>query len=716
MAKIKDFLHPIWRSALSKYGNKENIDFLGALQKPLDDTETDILNNKVQLYLASAQAHWLDYWGTWLGLRRKKSEEDNTFRNRMINHVLHSRNTVKSIKKAIADFIQTNEDNIYIYEPFRDMLYWNSGDCYNTLKYFPSSYYNYAIIDVHIDASFPPEVVEIINLFRPAGVIWVLTDDVNGVDPTVEPIDFTIKSYNAIDDELWDYAGFYQRETYRLTSYYNDNEITSTPFIWNSSSWNSGNVYYRGANKFDTVVTIGQLYQDYTPLATDDYEATRVYSDQRNIEENSTISNYGTNGVAFTLQPNKDNLVTSNIFSSITNGNSVNSNVTGLTSDSQYQLQLKGSLDTDVTGSLNLQVLGTHNSAVGNNLLTGTSSTINSASSTGYNSGTKASNGSSISVVVGSTYTYRVYISDCSVDAVANVNFYSSNNTYVNTKVGSVVKANSSGYSSITFTIPENIVSIEVDPIRFPSNETTSISYSWKEEKLELGSTYTDWCPNTSDSDYYPFYVITTSLSTIPTKYDYLISIPEWIAPSGVSLSFVSDQTATFSYSYLSIRNYDDNTPVHYSLNATQNYTEQGITCIYDVKQFLMRFTTHAVSQLSPTYIDNLFENKNFVITAKVPSLLNQSLGFTPYIYNFNLSIWVKLDKINFSSSYTSQNININSIVQYLNNNCLLFIKLIPDSILPISINYVGLTLANNDSISSPVLSDSQSDVSVTTE
>lgn len=586
MAKIKDFLHPIWRSALSKYGNKENIDFLGALQKPLDDTETDILNNKVQLYLASAQAHWLDYWGTWLGLRRKKSEEDTTFRNRMINHVLHSRDTVKSIKKAIADFIQTNEDNIYIYEPFRDMLYWNSGDCYNTLKYFPSSYYNYAIIDVHIDASFPPEVVEIINLFRPAGVIWVLTDDVNGVDPTVEPIDFNLESYNAIDDELWDYAGFYQRETYRLTSYYNDNEITDTPFIWNSSSWNSGNVYYRGANKFDTVVTVGQLYQDYTPLATDNYEATRVYSDQRNIEENSIISNYGSNGVAFTLQPVKDNLVTNQAGSIVTTKN-----------DSSYV--------TKITYSI---------------------SNINSSSS----------------------YDFGVLVN----------------------LLGTLDST-----SSLTITLLDS-----------GSNSVSTTIYS--------GSPVSKW--------YYGSVTTGSSFSSTGSIVFTFTSAND-TSTSGIVLSNVV------------IRKENDSVPIYYSLNAAQNYTEQGLTCIYDVKQFLMRFTTYAVSQLSPTYIDNLFENKNFVITAKVPSLLNQTLGYTPYIYNFNLNIWVKLDKINFSSSYTSQNISINSIVQYLNNNCLLFIKLIPDSVLPISINYVGLTLANNDSISSPVLSDSQPDMSVTT-
>lgn len=719
---IKDFLHPIWRSALTKYGKQENIDFLTALQQPLDDTKEDILNNKLQLYLSTAQAHWLDYWGSWLGLRRYKSEADDDFRIRMINHVLHARNTTESIRDAIADFINTQKDNIYIYEPFRDMLYWNSGDTYNSLKYFPSSYYNYAIIDVRIDAAFPPEVVEIINLFRPAGVIWTLTDDINGVSPDANIIDCSIGNSNLIEDDFYQYAGWYQIETYRLTTSYNDNPISGTAFTWNESYWNKGNIYYHGDNKFDTIATVGQLYQDYVPLDSDEYNDTRVYSDQRNIDDNATLSNLGSTGVAFNLQPSKDNLI---------NNSAVGTNLI-------IQSDLK-------SGDLNRADGGVTNS-----------------NRDFHSDNYIATNGETIFTFSSPDYAFK----GASNHTLA---MYDSDKNYL-------------GYQSI-YSATQTLSKSNVAYIRFSINfvdegGTFGNLSDWLEThryKLEKGSVATAWIPNSSDgslqSNYSGSISSTTSNSswagidysslkpssqyqiglkgyssdnftntsiyfnlvskdgstnqvvlkkdpnTSPTWYTGLLKTTSTFDPTGTCYiqASGSDTTYDFSYSDLTVRDYNDLVPLGFSLNSESNYSLQGLTAIYDVNGFLTRFTDHSTSQLSPNYINSIFSIKNLVVTLKAPTSA-KGINLSPYVYNFNLNMWVEFDVWNVNNNYETFNINFPDISMYLNSNCLMFIKFIPANIVPISVNYIGLTLSNPYNSSNAVLASNQADFSIVTE
>lgn len=552
---IKDFLHPIWKSSLSKYSSNDNFKLINSLQKPIDDTKEDILKNRVQLYLKDSSSHWLDYWGTWIGLRRKKNQQDDDFRASLINHILHSRNTVYSIRKAIADFIKTNEDNIYIYEPFRDMFIWNSS-YYNTLKYFPSSYYRYAIIDVHIDASFPPEVSEIINLFRPAGVIWVITDDINGVNPNSPILDFNIDNKNRITDDRDEFTGLFSRETYRIIASLNDNPIIGTPFIWNSSKWNNGDIYYRGNNKFDIVNSVGQTIQEYKPDINDDFSTVNAYINQRTIEDNINISTNNDRGVMFRLDNTKNNYINRTAKFSLNNTAVEELPFTSSISNSQYQI-----------GFLCSKSLAT-------------SATI---------------------------------------------------------KVDLLSKSTS----------PKNIV----------TTSNVISSNKWLSFFLDLSK----------DATVY----------------------------SGIKIYVMSDDsTQTVTLDKVVLRDYRNDLPVCYDISSNDTITPvTDISSVFDVKQFLMRFTSHATSSLSPIYIDNLFKAKNFVLTAKSP-IINSSKGIIK-IYDFTINMWVSIMNIDLSNIYKTYNFTLNSIVPYLNNNCLMYIRVFPQNGEDISVDYIGLTLSN---------------------
>ena len=165
---IKDNLQPFWGfnvQGITKDDGSANDAFISSLQSELDKTELDLYSSKLETYLDTANGRWLDYWGRWLGLHRDNRSDDD-YRTALINHVLHERNTIPALTKALSDFLKINQDHIYIYEPWRDMFVWNASH-YNTHKFFTDPYYRYAVIDIQIEGPYSDIVNEIINLFRP---------------------------------------------------------------------------------------------------------------------------------------------------------------------------------------------------------------------------------------------------------------------------------------------------------------------------------------------------------------------------------------------------------------------------------------------------------------------------------------------------------------------------------------------------------------------
>lgn len=245
---IKDYLHPLWGKSirgLSSPGGKANDAFIDALQQDIDTGEKDMYLAKLSAFLNTATGKWLDYWGEWLGLHRNQRNDDD-YRNALKKHVLHSRNTIDAIRDAVATYLDTNRNRIYVYEPYRDMFIYNSSN-WNTYKFYPSVYYRYAVIDVKIDHPIDGVVAQIINLFRPAGVIFVITNLINVLNDNAPIIDFSVDASNNIISNDFDYVGFTQNNFVVLSPSLDavlDND--EEPFTYNKDSWNGGKKYASG--------------------------------------------------------------------------------------------------------------------------------------------------------------------------------------------------------------------------------------------------------------------------------------------------------------------------------------------------------------------------------------------------------------------------------------------------------------------------------------
>lgn len=245
---IKDYLHPLWGKSirgLSSPDGKANDAFIDALQQDIDTGEKDMYLAKLSAFLDTATGKWLDYWGEWLGLHRNQRNDDD-YRSALKKHILHSRNTIDAIRDAVATYLDTNRNRIYVYEPYRDMFIYNSSN-WNTYKFYPSVYYRYAVIDVKIDHPIDGVVAQIINLFRPAGVIFVITNLINVLNDNAPIIDFSVDPSNNIISNDFDYVGFTQNNFVVLSPSLDavlDND--EEPFTYNKDSWNGGKKYASG--------------------------------------------------------------------------------------------------------------------------------------------------------------------------------------------------------------------------------------------------------------------------------------------------------------------------------------------------------------------------------------------------------------------------------------------------------------------------------------
>lgn len=255
---IKDNLQPFWGfnvQGITKDDGSANDAFISSLQSELDKTELDLYSSKLETYLDTANGRWLDYWGRWLGLHRDNRSDDD-YRTALINHVLHERNTIPALTKALTDFLKINQDHIYIYEPWRDMFVWNASH-YNTHKFFTDPYYRYAVIDIQIEGPYSEIVNEIINLFRPAGVYWVVTSLVNVINNTAPILDLSLPTTQIIESSDTDYANFTQTNSAYLNSKLDLATYVGDPFNYNKDNLNAGKQYATSNSSYNPVVYIG---------------------------------------------------------------------------------------------------------------------------------------------------------------------------------------------------------------------------------------------------------------------------------------------------------------------------------------------------------------------------------------------------------------------------------------------------------------------------
>lgn len=170
-------IHPLLRrnKRPEKYDDT-NFAVLNALNYELTQAEQETIASKIQSSLESATDTYLDTWGDWFGVYRKDGWDDEYYRARIIRELLLKRGTIPAIIDALVDFLNDNDAVVQIYEPWRNIFYTNKSKL-NGDDHLMGYYYRFAIIDISIDRPFPPEIVEIIRAFKPAGVLFYLRLD-----------------------------------------------------------------------------------------------------------------------------------------------------------------------------------------------------------------------------------------------------------------------------------------------------------------------------------------------------------------------------------------------------------------------------------------------------------------------------------------------------------------------------------------------------------
>lgn len=241
MRHLRDFLHPVWRDAFKsdKFSDKTELNkaVLDVFDEELQKVEDDTIHSKAQSFLSTASDEWLDYWGSWFGLKREDNQSDEDYRKALINHVKHARSTVPALKEAIAHFLKTNIKNVNIYEPYNDVFFLDDSNLDSDKYLISDDYYTYGVIDIQISVPFPPDVIDIINWFRPAGVLFVLTYRQGaGIDApiwTLPPEDAQLKAKLMTFKYM---TGLDKEYSYSLTPNTRfNNGVTGSPFFLDDS-------------------------------------------------------------------------------------------------------------------------------------------------------------------------------------------------------------------------------------------------------------------------------------------------------------------------------------------------------------------------------------------------------------------------------------------------------------------------------------------------
>ena len=124
-----------------------------------------------------------------------------------------------------------------------------------------------------------------------------------------------------------------------------------------------------------------------------------------------------------------------------------------------------------------------------------------------------------VPAIVGKSYTYRSFITNSQIDLVACIDFHNSNHGWIGSVTGNIVKTGTSGYSTVTFTVPDGTSFLALICARVstgPHNQDNSIS--WSQEKLELGTTASPWSPNPADPEYYTNTITVHNGGTYPVE------------------------------------------------------------------------------------------------------------------------------------------------------------------------------------------------------
>lgn len=739
---LLSFLHPLWKRSLNEYDDSVNSAVIGALNKSLSKSEEDMVQSKVESYLSTADSKWLDYWGYWFGERRKSGWSDDYYRSRIVNHVEHARGTVDALRDAIADFINTNKDNIYIYEPYRDMFIWNSSK-YNTNKYFSSTYYRYAVIDIQVSASYPKEIVSIINLFRPAGVLWVLTETVNSRNSDAPIIDIKNPTDLFVPKIENDFIFGLRKRTRLVINPSNDDyETVTSPFTYNKkdSLFNNRNSLFMGATQTSKRYSfVGQPMLDYTPKYNDTLEDSSYNVEQLSNSDIASVATKNGRGKMFDFNPAKNNLIsnaskyltpttissysqlyniptnylkegqTYNFAVNINSNTSFSNTKTNLILDSKNKNLIRSSEFDRFWAFFQSQatiVDGYDGHKAVHTDTTGWTRGYADVQQPIYNADVQL-------IKSGEWYTISFY-----AKGTGSIRTYIYPNV-VDTSAGSYADGVSSGHANtdgmVEWTLTNDYVrhswSFKVKTPLSPTTNTGIMLFRTmfgnstyvSLPKLEQGITVTPWTPAPEDNPDEPSTTqIKSNLATIIKEGNQWLTtqftIPEGFnLDTGPYLSFSgSDSKVDFNVSRPIIKSTANTNPMSWAQSADEETnTPTKLADAIDLKGFINDNYKTLGTTITNKELNDLFDTKKLHLVIRTVNAPSDSL--TIKFFNFNTNLWVTYGNFEITGSYTDIFVNLDDITPLMNVNSLMYVSMefSNDKSISVNLDYIGLSLSN---------------------
>lgn len=287
MGNFLKHIHPLLRRKKNENDYEDvNHAIINSLETELNEVEKDTITSKAQSSLKQATGEYLDTWGDWFNVIRKKDESDDKYRERIIKYFLLKRGTNNAIIDALRDYLDDYDSNISIYEPFTDIFYTNKSNL-NSEAHLMGEYYRFAVIDITIGRRFPLEIIDIINSFKPAGVKFILTYDgsynLEGDGIIQMPSVFqkistytNLDIFNGYDDIMYGHINLSNRKSLNVsyTDYGNGETTHVDIFHTNKSKINSehvlsgdpsiGSVFYNNVVQSAKVFTPKQSSNPYS--------------------------------------------------------------------------------------------------------------------------------------------------------------------------------------------------------------------------------------------------------------------------------------------------------------------------------------------------------------------------------------------------------------------------------------------------------------------
>lgn len=159
---------------LPKWFNRQSDEELGitinTVDREFNITFEDIKNMRSEFDMNTATTIWLDEHGSWYGVPRNPDESDPSYRDRIWKEIIKGKLTVPNIIDAVGKILLNEDDTVTVKEMYKYIFKYNISDLSGDHMIQDGIYVSNNIIDVQVHGPVPPDIYDLLEELRSAGV------------------------------------------------------------------------------------------------------------------------------------------------------------------------------------------------------------------------------------------------------------------------------------------------------------------------------------------------------------------------------------------------------------------------------------------------------------------------------------------------------------------------------------------------------------------